>query len=93
MLDSDAKPPRPEFYIDSYNLALSPYTVILDLAVRQGPEDVESLVRIRMSPEHAKAMAILFKRAIQDYERLTGVSIALPPELLKEKNIDVETDW
>ncbi len=97
MQDADALPQGeeavPEFYIDSYNLSLSPYTVVLDMGARQGPENTETLVRIRMSPAHAKVMSILFKRAMREYEDVMRMSVGVSPELLAEKHINLETDW
>ena len=50
------------------------------------------VARIRMSPEHAKVLAIILRRHLQEYERQTGVMIDVPAPILQELGIAPE-DW
>ena len=56
-------------------------------------DEVQTVATVRMSLEHAKLMAILFKRAVKGIEDTFGIVISLPPGLLEEKGISLETDW
>ena len=97
MPDSEETPrATPEFYTDTLALRLSPYTVTLYFAVRRGTgeeTEPEPVAVIRMSPEHAKVMAIVFKRALKELEESLRILISIPPSILEEKDISLETDW
>jgi hypothetical protein len=87
-----------EFYVDAYEFIGSPYTVHLTFGVAvpgERPEDayVNKLVVLRMSPEHAKVMSILFKRAVREYEERTGTEIAVAPAMLEAHKINLALDW
>lgn len=94
VMPDDANEPF-EAYVDGFSLGVTPYTFILDFNVRTGGEatDIRQAARLRMSPEHAKMLAILFRRGVREYEEQAKVQIALPPELLSEKDINLEYDW
>lgn len=82
-----------EVYTDSFLVSASTYTVILHFGMKVAPKTTKSMVDVRMSPEHAKMMAILFRRTVKEIEATTGQSIALPQSLLESKNINLTTDW
>ena len=87
-----------EFYIDTYSFIGSPYTIHLTFGVAQPgeqPEDarIDKLVVLRMSPEHAKVMSILFKRAVREYEERIGTEIAVAPPILDTYKINLALDW
>ena len=87
-----------EFYVDTYSFVGSPYTVFLTFGVAipgEQPEDarINKLVILRMSPEHAKVMSILFKRAVREYEERLGTEIAIPPPILDAHKINLALDW
>ena len=94
-----------EVYSDVFRVTMSPYTVLLQFGVkspppRQQPEaqeetpsqEDETVAVVRMSPEHAKVMAILLRRHIQNYEQQTGITIDVPTSILQSLNIPPE-DW
>lgn len=98
---------RLEVYSDMFSVRMSPYTVIFNFAMREPPPvgrtqvegateprepNPQTVAIVRMSPEHAKVMAIILRRHIQDYERQTGVTIDVPQRVLQELNIPPE-DW
>lgn len=85
----------PEFYSDALNISLAmPWTVALTFSVRPTKPDVEPepKVIVRMSPEHAKATAMLLTKNIKEYEKKTNTSINLPGDLYKRLNLD-PLDW
>lgn len=87
------EPQIPDVYADGYNASFSPFTASLVFTVRRGANEVQPVATVRMSLEHAKLMAILFKRAVKEIESTFGMVISLPPGLLEEKGISLETDW
>ena len=83
----------PEFYADGYRFAATPYTVNLIFTIASGRGISRNLVTVRMSPGHAKMMAILFKRNVQELEKRFGIEMSIPPNLLENHNIDLDRDW
>ena len=83
-----------EVYADGYSVQAHQYTVRLTFTLAIGPEkETRTQVVVRMSPEHAKVMAILFKKNIQEWEEQFGVQIPLPGAVLELHKIDLEKDW
>lgn len=79
-----ASAPLPlQIYSDSVTLRVSPFTVIMDFYVA-GETESDHLARVRMSPEHAKAVHQMLGDAIAQWEKDSGSSIpatpVLPPE-------------
>lgn len=83
----------PEFYADQFAFRGSAYTVHLTFSVGAPTGQPKELVSVRMSPLHAKVMAIVFKKAMKDYEAALGAEIAVPPGLLEEQHISLDSDW
>ena len=83
----------PEFYADGYTLQAHQYTVQLNFTLAESGGEARTQVTVRMSPEHAKVMAILFKQNIQQWEEQFGVQIPVPGVVLEAHNIDLERDW
>ena len=81
----------PDVYTDSFAMTASAYTVSLHFAVSEGPV-LKPQAIVRMSPQHAKVMAILFMRRLKEYEKKAG-EIGVPESLLREKDIDFGRDW
>ena len=83
-----------EVYSNSVNFAVSIYDIILnfglihDSQLSDSPEKRETLVRIRMSPQHAKVMSLILADNINKYEKDVG-EIKIPEkflETLKKEN-------
>ncbi len=88
---------HPEYYVDSFNVGFNPYTVFIQFqqhAPGLRPGDVQSqtmLCTTRMSPVHAKVMAIFLRRVLIQYEKDAGL-INIPKRVLEELKI-AEGDW
>jgi hypothetical protein len=85
--------PDYECYADSFQLGASPYTFTLVFGLKRADGKTSPLTEVRMSPEHAKVMAILFKRAVKRFEEALGADISVSPHILREKNVDLSSDW
>jgi hypothetical protein len=92
----------PDIYCDSVQIAMTPYDTVLMLTKniptfggKAGKIEVtpDPVGTVRMSLEHAKVLAILLKRYLQEYERSTGMQIPLHPEMLKNLGISEDEDW
>ncbi len=85
----------PEFYADGQIFSATPFTVTLSFMVTPlGPGDtLRPVAIVRMSPEHAKVMAIALRKNMKAFEAQLGVTIALAPDALKQFNIDLAEDW
>ena len=94
MPDEEQINAAPEFYIDGYTIEAHQYTIQVTFTlVRPHQEEPTPIAVVRMSPEHAKVMAILFKRNVKDWETQLGVEIAIPPQVVETHGIDLERDW
>lgn len=86
----------PEFYSDSIIINLNmPWTVALTFGLRSTLPDKKptDVVRVRMSPEHAKVVAMLLRKNIRKYEEQAKTSINLPAELYSRLGLDSIDDW
>jgi len=85
----------PEFYSDMFELVGGPYGVVFNF-MKSPPvprvETKETIARVRMSWEHAKAMTFIMQRHIRAVEQDTGVSFPIPTKVLSEMNIPGD-DW
>ena len=90
--ETSLDPDVPDFYVDSFSIGHSPFTVVLDYSVKQRSGGEKPLVRLRMSPQHAKAVAIVMRNVLKSSE-VTWGRIPLPPELLTQFGLTPESDW
>lgn len=78
----------PEYYTDSVNFMTNIYGFTLEFGVMQAQDmPPRSIVRIKMSPQHAKIMSLLLRKNVQEYERRIG-TIILPDGLYKDLGIE-----
>ena len=80
-----------DHYTNSVHVITSLYEVVLNFwtetPVGKWVEDekptreVVDEFRVRMSPQHAKALAALLVKHVREYERQFGTQLVLPPEL------------
>lgn len=89
----------PDFYTDQFVMSLSPYgvTCIFYLTSPEPPPPGQppgrrELVRLRMSLEHAKVMAMLMRRQLKEYEHESGATIAIPFALYRDLDLSPD-DW
>jgi len=84
----------PEFYVDQFNWTTNAFSFLLLFHHNKAAlGEVEPQVRFRMSPEFAKAFAILLKKAVKWYEETNGVEIALSNTYTKAVGISLPDDW
>lgn len=86
-----------DVYCDQSRINVSPYTVTLTLAVsspdrQAGGTMGHDLVTVRMSPQHAKTMAMSMRRVLKEFERNSNTPIAIPQELMNQLGMSME-DW
>lgn len=85
----------PEYYTDMFEVVGGPYGITLNF-MKSPPvprtETKETVARIRMSWEHAKAMTFIMQRHVKTVERDVGVSYPMPSKVLSEMGIAKE-DW
>jgi hypothetical protein len=80
----------PEYYTDSVNFMTNIYGFTLEFGMMQAQDDPpRSLVRIKMSPQHAKIMSLLLRKNVQEYEKRIG-TIILPDGLYQDLGISDE---
>ena len=90
--------PVPEFYADAFQVTTSPFGVNMTFSLRDphpSPGKLDpgiEIARVRMSPEHAKIVAMMLIRQIRDYERSSGIKIAIPSQVYTQLGI-AEEDW
>lgn len=85
-------PDIPDFYADRMRLTVTVFGVNISFGMgnphpdQNNPEnvlDVLENVRIRMSLEHAKVMAMILKKQIQEYERQNETQVAIPKQIIE----------
>lgn len=85
----------PEFYSDAIEVNLNmPWTVAFTFSLRTTGEQPKAnpVVRVRMSPEHAKVTAMLLRRQLKKYEEDSKSPINLPADLYSALDISPK-DW
>ena len=84
----------PEFYSDMFEVVGGPYGIVLNF-MKSPPvprtETKETVTRIRMSWEHAKAMTFIMARQIKKVEEDQGISYPLPAKVIMD--IAAKEDW
>ncbi len=80
-----------EFYTNAVNTVTSLYDVTLafrtqspvrvDMETNEAVIEVRQIINVRMSPQHAKAVAILLFRQMRAYEKDHDINLPVPPEL------------
>lgn len=93
MADSDL----PEFYIDQFQMNISPYGTAITFGLAAphpttGQPPVQDTVRLRMSLEHMKIMTIIFRRNLKAYEEQMQAQINIPRVVLNQLGLSQE-DW
>lgn len=92
------QPVIPDIYSDSVRLSVNPYGMAIAFSVLDpfGVNDpaIQTQPRaiVRMSLEHAKAMTILLRHHLREYEKATDREIPLPEGLIASLGAD-EKEW
>jgi len=86
----------PEFYSDAVEINLTmPWTVALTFSLRSTETERKPVpvARVRMSPEHAKVLAMLLRRQLKNYEQDSKSEINLPADLYAKLGLVSFEDW
>lgn len=82
----------PEYYTDSVNFTTNIYGFTLEFGAMVGQDDPpRPLVRVKMSPQHAKIMSLLLRKNVLEYERRIG-TVILPEGLYQDLGITDDLD-
>lgn len=85
----------PELYSDMFEVVSGPYGIVLNF-MKSPPvpraEIKETVARVRMSWEHAKAMTFIMQKHVKQVEREIGVSYPVPIKVLSTMGVAPE-DW
>jgi hypothetical protein len=88
--------PNP-IYSDGVQVGCAPFTVALTFTVSPTPSKGNQLPQVvadvRMSPEHAKVMAIILRRQLKDFEEQMGRDIAIHPQVMQQLGLSPAEDW
>jgi hypothetical protein len=93
-----AEPELPEFYVDQFRITLGAYGAAVTFGItapHPTPGQVQpsrDLVRLRMSLEHVKIMAMILKRQAKAFEEQTGAAISIPRAVYNGLGLSQE-DW
>lgn len=85
----------PEYYSDLFEVVGNPYGSVLIFSLISSDPRVatkQGIAKIRMSWEHAKAMAFILQRQIKSIEKETKVDYPISEKVLGEMNIKPE-EW
>jgi len=91
-------PDLPEHYIDQFIMTVGAFGTAMTFglsAAHPSPGQVpqaQEVVRLRMSLEHAKVMAIILKRNLKAFEDQVGAQISIPREVYRQLGLSQE-DW
>ena len=88
---------EPIVYSDGIQVGISPFTVTLGFTVappvQAGTQAAIPVATIRMSPEHAKVMAIILRKQLKQFEQQLGQEIALPHQVFQQLGVSPKEDW
>ena len=91
-----ADDPEP-IYSDGVQVGCAPFTVALTFTVSASPSKGSQLPRmvadLRMSPEHAKVMAIILTRQLKEFEQQLGRPIPIHPQVAQQLGLSPTEDW
>lgn len=87
----------PDLYVDGMSVAMSTYDVVIELTrkrpVSDGVDQATRVGVIRMSHEHAKAVAIMLRSSLKAYEQELGATIPVHPSLRSQLTIGANGEW
>lgn len=83
-----------DLYANQVSITSGTYDILFNFGLQYGPDpkvDRKSVVRVRMSPQHALVMSKVLAKNLTEYQKKAG-KINLPPDLCKELGIPMD-DW
>jgi hypothetical protein len=92
--------PEPvDVYSDQFQLNLGPFGCLLNFSATDpqppppgAPPQTHRLATVRMSNEHLKVLTYILHRQVIEYERNTGIRVAIPMQVINGLRIGPE-DW
>ena len=84
----------PEYYGDVFYLRTSPWGVAITFGLGP-PKDgtaFRDVCTLRLSHETAKALAMILRKQLKDYEKGTAMTICLPTEVVNQLSLSTD-DW
>ena len=89
----------PDFYVDNMRVTTGVFGVNFTFGLNEPhpasggvARQADEKVRLRMSLEHAKVVAMMLRRQLKQYERESGIKIELPANVYTGLGI-AEEDW
>ena len=89
----------PDLYIDQFRVTLGVFGVNMTFGLSEPhpitggvPPATTDIVRLRMSLEHAKTVAMLLRKQLKMYEEQNGFDIKLPAGVYTSLGV-AEEDW
>ena len=85
----------PQYYSDGVEISLTmPWTVALTFSVKDTTDDRTPVPQaiVRMSPEHAKVVAMMLSKILKHYEEESKSPINLPDDLFQAFGLS-RSDW
>lgn len=88
----------PEFYVDQFRVSFGPFGGAMTFGLNPphpNPGQVQpaqDVVRVRMSLEHGKVMAMILKRQLKAFEERAGAPIHIPQQIYNGMGLSRE-DW
>lgn len=86
-----------DLYADGVQFQISPFSVIMAFTLapvgQSGTTPAVRVVTVRTSLEHAKAMAIILRKQLKNYEDGSGSHIPLHPNVWQSLGLSKQEDW
>ena len=84
----------PEYYSDVFSIRGSPWGIALVFSLSPPKDNVDGqdVCTIRISHESAKALAMLLRKQLKEWERNTKTAISLPSDVMNALDLAPE-DW
>ncbi len=87
----------PTIYSDGLSVSSNPFTISLTFTVSPTPgsgnQPPKLVADIRMSPEHAKVMAIVLRKQLREFEAQQGRPIPVHPHVAQGLGLSPNEDW
>ncbi|MCC2672953.1 MAG: hypothetical protein K0Q72_5425 [Armatimonadetes bacterium] len=84
-------------YSDGVQVGCAPFTVALTFTIsplpNKGPQTPKVVADVRMSPEHAKVMAMILRRQLKDFEQQLGKPVPVHPQVMQQLGLSPTEDW
>jgi hypothetical protein len=88
----------PDLYTDGVQITVSPFGITLSFAMQPAGQSGQMaapirVCNLRMSLEHAKALSMILRRQLKNYEVNLGGEIPLPHQVYQQLGLSEKEDW